>query len=91
MCHGNQGSLVLFLLTNGLLHSATAAPAFCSHNLEVLCAQVQANIRPSVEMIRDGDSTAATSRSSDGNVLVEGRSSLDGRLVDTLVLIDRVA
>lgn len=41
-------------------------------------------------MVVDGDGTAGSGRLANGDVLVEGRGSLDGRLVDLLVLPDCV-
>jgi len=45
---------------------------------------------PLLEVVLEGDSAAAAPRGSDAEVLVEGRGSLDGRLVDLLVLPDGV-
>jgi len=45
---------------------------------------------PCGEMVLEGDGTGATCATSDGDVLVEGGSSLDRGLVDTLVFPDLV-
>lgn len=45
---------------------------------------------PSVEVVGSGHGTTGALAAADGPVLVEGRSALDGGLVDLLVLIDIV-
>jgi hypothetical protein len=77
-------------VADGLLGRPTAAPAFHSNDLVVQRPQVHPVRRPRFEVVLDGDGAAGSRGVPHGDVLVEGRCAHDGRLVDTLVLIDRV-
>lgn len=52
---------------------------------------MQAKRGPSIEVVLHSNSSAGPGRVPHGNVLVEGRCALDGRLVDTGILPDGVS
>lgn len=69
---------------------AAALVTLSRDNLVVVGAEVHSMRSPSIEVVGGGHGTAGTLAAADGPVLVEGRSALDGGLVDLLVLIDIV-
>lgn len=68
----------------------TALVTLSGDNLVVEIAQVHSQLGPSIEVVGSGHSTAGALALADGPVLVEGRSALDGGLIDLLVLVDVV-
>ena len=80
----------LFCLRNGDGRRTTALVTFSGNNLVVEATQVHSQLGPSIEVVGSGHSAAGTLALADGPVLVEGRSALNGGLVDLLVLVDVV-
>lgn len=79
-----------FRLRNSDGRRTTALVTLSGNNLVVEVAQVHSQLGPSIEVVGSGHSAAGTLALADGPVLVEGRSALDGGLVDLLVLVDVV-
>ena len=79
------------LIAHSLSSRTTTTPALHSNDLVIESTQVQSKRRPSLEVILDGDSTTGSIGRSDRDILIESRRALDRRLVNTRVLIDRIA
>lgn len=73
------------------LSRTAATPALDSHDLVVQGTEVHASLCPGIEVVLHSNRTARPGALADRDVLVEGRSTLNGRLVDLLVLPDIVS
>ena len=70
---------------------ATALVSLSADNLVAMGAHTHSKLRPSVEVVSSGDSSAAALVPADGPVLIEGGGICgDGRLVHLLVGVDIV-
>jgi len=69
---------------------SAAVVSFSRNDLVVESSEWHAEGCPGIKMTRGSDSSGTTFRLADGPVLVKGRSTLDGWLVDTLALVDVV-
>lgn len=78
------------LLRHGLSSNSFSTPALNSNYLIWERSQAHSQARPSIEMVRNRDSSTSSLRRSNRDVLIERRGSQNWWLIRTSVFVDRV-